>query len=920
MKINRFYTQQHNDPYHGINWIKVRSEIKEPDGTIVFEQNDVEVPDFWSQNATDILAQKYFRKSVPETSLKQVISRLVRCWVRWGTQGKYFDTEDDITIFSNELAYMLAHQIAAPNSPQWFNTGLNTEYGITGPSQGHFYVDPETEEVKQSQDAYSRPQTSACFIQPVKDDLLSDGGIMDLWVREARIFKYGSGSGTNFSNIRAEGEKLSGGGKSSGVMSFLKIGDTASGSIKSGGVTRRSARMVILDVDHPDIEKFIDWKVNEEDKVLALVNGAPDKFNTEWQGEAYQTVSGQNSNNSIRVTDEFMQKVVNNELFELKGRVDNSVNKTIPAGNLFDRICQAAWRSADPGLQFDTTINGWHTCPNSGRINASNPCSEFVFLDNTACNLASLNLKAFYKNGKFDYDAYQHAVRLWTIVLEISVYMSQFPSREIAQLSYEYRPLGLGYANLGGLLMSMGVPYDSEEGRQLCSSVTSYMTGTSYLTSVEMAKQLRPFKGYDKNREQMLDVIVMHWTASNRLKDTSLNLLWQKVYDEGYEHGFRNSQVTVIAPTGTIGLIMDCDTTGIEPDFALVKYKKLAGGGSIKIVNKSVEEGLKNLGYNEYQIEDTLRHIDEHGRIGKIFAHVKDEHKEVFDTANQISADGHLKMMAVAQPFLSGAISKTVNLPNDATVEDVKNVYMQAWKLGLKAISIYRDGSKLSQPLSAKPDEDEIVTPTEYIIAGAKMTSDLYGDKTFVKKEAFERKRLPAKRKGYTQKASIAGNTIYLRTGEYEDGTLGEIFIDVNKEGASLRSLMNNFAIAVSLGLQYGVPLEEFIDAFTFTKFEPAGLVVGDDRIKMTTSVLDYIFRNLGVNYDSRDDLAHIKVTMENADKVELGDFSKLKTANLEKVSTGYTGDSCPSCHNFTMIRNGTCLVCDSCGTTTGCS
>ena len=953
MKIERYYTSEKKSPYN-TSWHKVNCEIKNPDGTVVFQQDDVEVPVAWSQTAADILAQKYFRKSgVPrylekveedgvlpflwpskmeknlstdphvkdwyltgETSLRQVVNRMVGCWTYWGWKGGYFDTDTDAYTFYDELSYMLVHQIVSPNSPQWFNTGLNWAYGITGPSQGHFYVDYQTGELKESTDAYTHPQPHACFIQPVKDDLVNEGGIMDLWVREARVFKYGSGSGTNVSSIRGENEKLSGGGKSSGLMSFLKIGDRAAGAIKSGGTTRRAALMRILNIDHPDIEKFIQWKVTEEGKVQALVAGSNGVFTNDWDSEAYLTVSGQNSNNSVRVPNSFMESINWNKAWLLKGRVDESVNRLVEVDDLWDKLCTAAWQSADPGLQFDDTINEWHTCPNSGRINASNPCSEYLFLDNTACNLASLNLKAFYKDGKYDVEGYKHAVKLWTIVLEISVLMAQFPSKEIAQLSYEYRTLGLGYANLGGLLMSMGIPYDSDEGRAICGNLTSLMTATSYFTSSLMAEELGAFKGYEKNKEPMMGVIHKHRKKHyNQVLTERIDHLWTEVINawdsvvkSGERSGFRNAQVTVLAPTGTIGLVMDCDTTGIEPDFALVKYKKLAGGGSLKITNQSVEAGLRELGYEEDKICNILFHIENNHDL----TYSSLDHFNVFATANEISPEGHLKMMSAAQPFLSGAISKTVNMSHEATVDDVKHVYMQAWKLGLKAIAIYRDGSKLSQPLSSK---DEILPKTQ---EGQVQTQEAknVGNEVKIPLEHKARKCLPNKRSGYTQKASIGGQKIYLRTGEYDDHTLGEIFIDMNKEGASLRSLLNNFAIAVSLGLQYGVPLEEFIEAFTFTRFEPSGIVSGDDNIKMATSIMDYIFRNLGINYGNRNDLAHVNKVEEVIFNQEVSKAQQ----EVNTISTGYTGDLCPHCKNFTLVRNGTCLLCMTCGTTTGCS
>ncbi|MGL4296774.1 MAG: adenosylcobalamin-dependent ribonucleoside-diphosphate reductase, partial [Aestuariivirga sp.] len=729
MRIDRRFTKQGQDSYAGLEFRKAVSEIKNPDGSVVFRQENIEVPTSWSQVATDILAQKYFRKagvpailkrveenSVPswlwrseadeealaalpekeriigERSSKDVFNRLAGTWTYWGWKGGYFDNEEDARAFYDEMCFMLAEQMCAPNSPQWFNTGLHWAYGIDGPGQGHYYVDFQTGKLTKSKSAYEHPQPHACFIQSIADDLVNEGGIMDLWVREARLFKYGSGTGSNFSHLRGENEKLSGGGRSSGLMSFLKIGDRAAGAIKSGGTTRRAAKMVVVDVDHPDIEDYVDWKVKEEQKVAALVTGSKivkkhltavmkacvncegpggdcyeieknpalkravkdarkalvsdnlikrviqfarqgytsiafDTYDTDWDSEAYLTVSGQNSNNSVRVTDEFLRKVESDGDWNLIRRTDGKVHKTLKAKDLWEKIGYAAWASADPGLHFNATMNDWHTCPASGRIRASNPCSEYMFLDDTACNLASANLLQFYdrETQAFDIAAYEHLCRLWTVVLEISVMMAQFPSKEIAELSYEYRTLGLGYANIGGLLMSMGLGYDSAEGRALCGGLTAIMTGVSYATSAEMAGELGAFPGYKKNADAMLRVIRNHTRAARgeaqgyeglsvnpvpldhatlaKLGATGEGLsarakaTWEQALSLGQQHGYRNAQTSVIAPTGTIGLVMDCDTTGIEPDFALVKFKKLAGGGYFKIINNAVPDALRALGY-----------------------------------------------------------------------------------------------------------------------------------------------------------------------------------------------------------------------------------------------------------------------------------------------------------------------------------
>ena len=1207
MKIQRKFTKAGQDAYADIEFVTTSSEIRNPDGTVVFHLENVEVPKSWSQVASDVIAQKYFRKAgvpvalktvrekdVPEflwrsvaeksdtvktgeTSAKQVFNRLAGAWAYWGWKGGYFTTEEDASAYYDEMRYMLANQMAAPNSPQWFNTGLHWAYGIDGPSQGHHYVDYKTGKLVKSNSAYEHPQPHACFIQSVSDDLVNEGGIMDLWVREARLFKYGSGTGTNFSSLRGEGEALSGGGKSSGLMGFLKIGDRSAGAIKSGGTTRRAAKMVICDADHPDIEEFINWKVKEEQKVASIVAGSkmheerlneifsairawdgstedavdtaknetlkkaireakkvaiPETYvkrvldyarqgytsiefptyNTDWDSEAYASVSGQNSNNSIRVTDAFLKAVEVDGDWDLIRRTDGSVAKTIKARDLWQDVGHAAWACADPGIQFHDTVNAWHTCPEDGEIRGSNPCSEYMFLDDTACNLASMNLLTFLRDGVFQSDDYMHATRLWTVTLEISVLMAQFPSKEIAQRSYDFRTLGLGYANIGGLLMNLGYGYDSDEGRALCGALTAIMTGVSYATSAEMASELGTFPGYAKNADHMLRVIRNHRRAAQaatdgyealavkpvpldhaNCPDKSLIDLsvaaWDNALALGEKHGYRNAQVSVIAPTGTIGLVMDCDTTGIEPDFALVKFKKLAGGGYFKIINRSVPSALAKLGYGSAEIEEIVSYAVGHGTIGnapvinhtsligngfgkaeldkiegalgtafdirfvfnqwtlgeefctKVLGipqeklndpsfdmlrhlgytraeidaandhvcgtmtlegapHLKEEHMHIFDCANPcgkkgkryLSVNSHITMMAAAQSFISGAISKTINMPNDATIEDCQKAYELSWSLGTKANALYRDGSKLSQPLAAaliEDDEDaaeilETGTPQEKAAVIAEKIVEKVVIKEIIKTE---REKMPERRKGYTQKAIVGGHKVYLRTGEYSDGSLGEIFIDMHKEGAGFRAMMNNFAIAVSVGLQYGVPLEEFVDAFTFTKFEPSGMVQGNDSIKNATSILDYIFRELAVSYLDRTDLAHVKPEGASFDDLHKGDegtnvadvsednatksLEMLKsissTGYLRKrlpqelmtlkpsaegapmaldvtteadavvsepvaapVTTmdertkakmqGYEGEACGDCGNYTLVRNGTCMKCNTCGATSGCS
>ncbi len=1091
------------------------SVIRNPSGEVVFEMNNVEVPKQWSQIATDILAQKYFRKAgVPqpdgstgrETSAKQVAHRLANCWRVWGEKYGYFASAKDAQVFYEELVYSILNQMCVPNSPQWFNTGLYESYGIAGKPQGHYYVDPADGELKKSKNAYERPQPHACFILSVDDDLVNEGGIMDLWVREARIFKYGSGVGTNYSNLRGEGEKLSGGGTSSGLMSFLKIGDRAAGAIKSGGTTRRAAKMVCLDLDHPEIVEFINWKMEEEKKVGALINAG---YASDYEGEAYKTVSGQNSNNSVRIPNSFFDKLKKGEDWELKARMDGRVMKKVPSKALWDQISYAAWRCADPGTQYNTTINEWHTCPAGGEIRASNPCSEYMFLDNTACNLASANLMKFYDKDKnhFDVEGYEYNCRLWTVVLEISVLMAQFPSREVAQLSYEYRTLGLGYANLGTLLMVSGIPYDSEEARGIAGAITAIMTGIAYKTSAEMAAALGAFPRYEENKEHMMRVMRNHRLAAydaDEYEGLSLKPLglkaehcpdymlkaackaWDDAVELGEKYGYRNAQATVIAPTGTIGLVMDCDTTGVEPDFALVKFKKLSGGGYFKIINQSVPDALRNLGYTAKETEAIIKYavgsasfagapfinhqtLSEKGfiaeEIKKLDAAVvsafdiafvfnkyslgeeclqrlgftpdqyndfewnllealgfteeqieaandyvcgtmmlegapllKDEHLPVFDCANKcgkkgqryIHAHGHIRMMGAAQPFISGAISKTINLPHEASVEEIADAYLLSWELGLKACALYRDGSKLSQPLSNKSDKKKKTeTATEEVAEKApaqpavsnivdlgKLTVDELLEEvqkrvqsspdTKLKRKLasiVERRALPAKRRGFTQKAKINGQAIFLRTGEYGDGTLGEIFIDMAKEGATMRSMMNCFAISISIGLQYGVPLEEFVDKFAFTKFDPSGFVE-HPNIKSTTSIVDFIFRVLGYEYLGRTDLVHVldkpevmNTGADDWDEVPSNGLEYVKDPELssvritpssgnvapqpakayraaqpvKKADTGMDAmnaaaknmqSDAPACNvcGHIMMRSGTCYKCLNCGNQGGCS
>jgi ribonucleoside-diphosphate reductase alpha chain len=1203
MKVQRFFTDCESGPYFDIVWERRKSEIRSLNGKPIFSEDTVIVPAFWSQIAADIIAQKYFRKagvpknkiyewkkwaksgnnsedpgnSLPEDGAehdaRQVFHRLAYTWLEWGRQNKYFESQEDEKSFYDETCYMLAHQYAAPNSPQWFNTGLYSVYGIDGPAQGHYYFDPEKEKVVKSESAYKRPQPHACFILSIDDNLVNEGGIMDLMTREARLFKYGSGTGSNFSRIRGINEILSGGGVSSGLLSFLKIGDRSASAIKSGGTTRRAAKMVTLDIDHPDVEKYINWKAGEEHKVASMVTGSlilkkhidavrraltgfrgpeDDKFNTEknhelaivlraalgdkippsylyqqlrrleqgdedvdvsqystaWDDEAYNTVSGQSSNNSLRLSDDFMRAVLNDGDWELKSRTVGDTVKTVKARKLWSDIAKTSWQCADPGLQYHTTINDWHTCPSGGEIRASNPCSEYMFLDDTACNLASINLAALYDKRKkaFNVDGYIHAIDIWTAILEISVVMAQFPSLRIAELSYQYRTLGLGYANLGTLLMIMGLAYDSDHGRSTAAALSALLSGEAYAQSARMAAEHGSFARYGENAENMLRVIRNHRRAANNAVDgeyeglhtvprgidpahcpayllDAAKAVWDRALDLGKAHGYRNAQVTAIAPTGTIGLLMDCDTTGIEPDFALVKFKKLAGGGYFKIINQSVPPALENLGYSPQAIEEIAAYAT--GRktlngapaishetlkakgftnealaaaedavktslnlegvfnpyiLGKSFIEgtlnipestwslqgfsllkhlgfssqdiedaelfacgtmglegapgLKKDHYAVFDTAapsgkkgkRSISWTAHIGMMAAVQPFISGAISKTINMPNSANYDDVKGAYMLSWKNALKAVALYRDGSKLSQPLNTfAPGTDPLADTILKVEKGLELPSSAPDRKKSSNIRGL-RKSLPNRRMGYTQKAKIGGHSIFIRTGEYEDGSLGEIFLDMHKEGAAFRSLLNSFAITVSLGLQYGVPLEEYVDAFTFSRFEPNGMVQGHDYVKMATSVIDYVFRDLAISYLKRSDLGQVKpedlvatamkseidpsdpkhrgeknsagfrpnsVTVPAGKSVKqqpqgnLGNVTKGLSASSPVMALpqtqiavmeesypqesevikivqarikGYEGDPCSSCGSFTLVRNGTCMKCDTCGSTTGCS
>ncbi len=1136
LRFQRRFSAEGKSPFDMVEYELRTSVIREPDGTVVFEMKDIEIPKQWSQVATDIMAQKYFRKAGvpqfntdgspqknadgspvlgPETSVKETIHRLVGTWRYWGERYSYFASAADAQVFYDELVVMLLRQMAAPNSPQWFNTGLNWAYDINGPAQGHYYVDPDTSIMTKSEDAYTHPQPHACFIQSVSDNLVNEGGIMDLWVREARLFKYGSGTGSNFSTLRGRGEPLSGGGKSSGLMSWLKIGDRAAGAIKSGGTTRRAAKMVIVDLDHPDVMTFVNWKVEEEKKVAALIAAG---YPSDYEGEAYETVSGQNSNNSVRVPNAFMKAIENNGTWDLKWRTDGTVCETLKARDMWNQIAYAAWACADPGLQYDDNINEWHTSPQSGKIRGSNPCSEYLFLDNTACNLASLNLAHFFDTdtSTFDVDGFKHGSRLWTVVLEISVLMAQYPSREIAQGSYDFRTLGLGYANIGSVLMTSGIPYESEEAYAFTGSVSALMTAESYKTSAELARNHGPFPKYHLNKDDMLRVMRNHRRAAFNAPESEYEKLtvkpqgidpqyapayliaaaresWNEAVEMGEQNGYRNAQTTLLAPTGTIGLLMDCATTGVEPDFALVKFKKLAGGGYFKIANEAVPVALQHLKYTEDQIKDIIDYMRGAGDVtnaphihakalkakgftdtdiesvnkalGSAFEmqfafnvwtlgeecmkrtgfspeeynhpkfnmlkglgfsrdeitaanefvcgtmtiegapHLKEEHYPVFDCANKcgkkgnryIHWRGHLRQMAAAQPFLSGAISKTINMPHEATVDDVKQAYLESWKLCLKAVALYRDGSKLSQPLNTGSDEEEDddsgsadATPgqTQEATTSVQTTSvaehaEATGIAQAIEQASAllqqhvpdshimpkyehdgsvsehriylhgEKRKLPAKRSGITISSYIGKTKIWLRTGEYPDGKLAEIFIDVYKEGTVVKSMMNMFAISISLALQYGVPLERLVDKFVFTRFEPAGMT-DHPNVKVCTSIIDFVFRVLGMEYLGRTDFVQVPPTGIQKKKFEQlakvaethvhqktleieapvsapvegqtalptleGESGAAKT-EADKMLGEMMGDApaCPTCGHIT-VRNGSCYKCLNCGDSLGCS
>lgn len=1084
LKIERRYTKEGLSPFDGIEFTQRVSRIANPDGSVVFEMTNVEVPVFWDQVATDILASKYFRKSgVPqpdgslgsENSIKQVASRLAGAWMHWGKLGGYFESESDAQAFFDEMCYMIVNQMAAPNSPQWFNTGLFEAYGITNDPDGSWFLNPATRELEQSPHRYARSAASACYISRVEDKLVGPGSIVNFAEREARLFSQGSGSGANFSNVRAAGERLSGGGTSSGVMSFLGFLDKAAGAIKSGGTTRRAAKMVILDADHPEILEFINSKVREEEKVAALAAAG---YDTSYEGEAYQTVSFQNANHSVRLPRGFMDKVRNDEVWHLTNRTDGAIRKSLPARQLWDTLASAAWRCADPGVQFDDILNDWNTVADTEAIRGSNPCSEYTHIDNSACNLASLNLGKFFDDNSqvFDVESFSHAVRLWTLTLEITVSMSHYPDPEIALRSFEHRTLGLGYANMGAVLMRAGLAYDSDQSRAVIGAVTALMHNLAYATSAEVASAVGPCDAFAPNRQSMLRVLSNHRRAAYgslgdrrgipgyqmltvepkgidhlslahtpfaNLSDPVLHAADQAL-KEATRHGLRNAQVTVLAPTGTIGLVMSCDTTGIEPDFALVKMKKLAGGGYMQITNSSVVPALKALGYSPDEIASIETHIlgsktlngssainaeslsragftdeeidaaassvrsvsdiswaftrwalgdDVFTRFGlsfdadgmdlllaagfttdqvtssskEICGHLtvegskvlRSEHLPVFDCAVEcgdgtrvIHWSGHVRALGAASPHLSGAISKTINMPNNTSVQEVREAYEMAYDSGVKAAALYRDGCKLSQPLnsakSSTAKEDSPVVAVQ-IVQGMS-PSEYYQDQTP------PRFRLPNMRFGPTWRFEVGGEEIYLRSGEYPDGTLGEIFIDWGKQGSTLRGITSALSITISQALQHGVPLSRMVKALKGHTFEPRGVVVGHENVKMAASIVDAIIRVIGYYYLGDEDLAQVKTGPTRLDtplefrqissrRTQTGpssalpevepDVSAIRKAVSDtkedvvtrdsspidkKSSERVFGQSCVSCGGQNMIKAGSCQVCGDCGQTTGCS
>jgi ribonucleoside-diphosphate reductase alpha chain len=911
--FERYFTDGTVSPFDKVEWEKRTAQIGNEKGVTIFKQEGVEVPKSWSQTATNIVTSKYFHgkpgTAEREGSVRQLISRVVNTIVQWGEEGGYFADTASRDAFEDELTHLLVEQKMSFNSPVWFNVGVQP-----------------------------KPQCSACFINSVQDSMES---IMGLTRTEGMLFKWGSGTGTNFSTLRGSKETLSGGGIASGPVSFMKGFDAFAGVIKSGGKTRRAAKMVILNIDHPDIMEFIECKMKEERKAHVLIEQG---YDSSIDGEAYSSIFFQNANHSVRVTDDFMRAVEANKDWWTKNVTDGQPVEKLNARDLLQKIAASTWQCGDPGMQYDTTVNRWHTCKNTARINASNPCSEYMFLDDTACNLASLNLMKYLSpNGQFDVEAFKHAVDVTITAQEILVDNASYPTAKIADNSHNFRPLGLGYANLGALLMSMALPYDSDEGRDVAAAVTALMCGEAYAQSARVAERLGPFPGFEVNREPMLDVIRMHRNAMRGVKPEHVQAelymgaqgAWDAALELGEKHGYKNSQVTVLAPTGTIGFMMDCDTTGIEPDLALVKMKKLVGGGVIKIVNNTVPQALLKLGYTPEQSSEIVSYIDKNGRIDGA-PYLKPEHVPVFDCSlataggRSIAWQGHVKMMAAAQPFLSGAISKTINMPEESTIEDIMNAYIDSWKMGLKAVAIYRDNSKRSQPLNAagnKKEEKKVVAEPE-------------------QRELFaraQREKMPYERASVTHKFSVGGHEGYITVGMYEDGRPGEVFIKMAKEGSTLSGVMDGLALTISLGLQYGVPLRVFVDKLLNTRFEPSG-ITANPNIRFVSSVLDYIARWLGARFISADYLklnggtvavsapavssTGVQTLRDQSPNPALIDYNKttdpmiLDGHVVLKDGRHYAWEGAPTCSEcgMLMVPNGGCYKCENCGSTSGCS
>ena len=900
LAFERYFTDGKKSPFDTVEWEKRTALIGNEKGVTIFRQEDVEVPKSWSQTATNIVTSKYFHgkpgSAQREGSVRQLIGRVVNTIVRWGEECKYFADAESRDAFRDELTHLLVEQKMAFNSPVWFNVGVQP-----------------------------KPQCSACFINSVSDNMES---IMGLTRTEGMLFKWGSGTGTNFSTLRGSRETLSGGGIASGPVSFMKGFDAFAGVIKSGGKTRRAAKMVILNIDHPDIVEFIECKMKEERKAHVLIEQG---YDSSIDGDAYASIFFQNANHSVRVTDDFMRAVVDDKDWWTKNVIDGQPNEKLRARDLMMKISDSTWHCGDPGMQYDTTINRWHTSKNTARINASNPCSEYMFLDDTACNLASLNLMKFVNaSGSFDVPAFKHAVDVTITAQEILVDNASYPTPKIAENSHNFRPLGLGYANLGALLMSMALPYDSDEGRDVAGAITALMCGEAYAQSSRIAERMGPFPGYEVNREPMLDVIRMHRDAMRGIKPEHVQKelfmgaqeSWVTALKHGEQFGFKNSQVTVLAPTGTIGFMMDCDTTGIEPDLALVKYKKLVGGGLIKIVNNTVPQALMKLGYTPEQSSEIVSYIDKNGKIEGA-PYLKMEDYPVFDCSlapqgggRSITWTGHVKMMAAAQPFLSGAISKTINMPEESTVEDISNAYVESWKVGLKAVAIYRDNSKRSQPLNAGGSKTEEKN-TEAVAAAEPMQRELFA--------RMQREKMPVERASVTHKFSVGGHEGYITVGMYEDGRPGEVFMKMSKEGSTLSGMVDGLALTISLGLQYGVPLKVFVDKLLNTRFEPSG-ITANPNIRFVSSVLDYIARWMGGRFISRDylklngeQIAAQVSALQSVVSPALGSGANWTPEPMKLTNAHEGAPTCSEC-GMLMVPNGACYKCENCGSTSGCS